>query len=453
MDERLNDKYLTVTALTRYIKRKIDTDPHLKSVWLKGEISNFKHHNRGHMYLTIKDDQTRIQAVMFAGNNRFLKFTPENGMHVFIKGEVGVFEPYGQYQLYIQQMEPDGIGALYLAYEQLKDKLEKLGYFSKERKKPIPLFPKQIGVVTSPTGAAVRDIITTINRRYPIAQITVIPASVQGDRAALSIKRAIEKANNIGAFDVLIVGRGGGSIEELWSFNEEIVAEAIYRSKIPIISAVGHETDMTISDYVADLRAPTPTGAAELVVPSYKELNQTLIRKRRTLMNAMRLIVQNYDQHLKRLKQSYAFKYPEQLIRQKEQQLDTYSERINKSLSHMIERHNEQFKFLHKRFMSNHPEKTIEESSTKLKQLTKQKNHHMSQIFSTKQQQLSSIMDKLTLLNPLEIMKRGFAIPYTDEGTIITTRDQVNVDDHLSVKVTDGTINCKVLQVKETHDD
>lgn len=252
------DKYLTVTAVTKYIKRKMDTDPHLKQILIKGEISNFKQHSRGHMYMTIKDSQTKIQAVMFAGNNRFLKFKPENGMNVLIKGEISVYEAYGQYQLYINQMEPDGIGSLYLAFEQLKEKLQKKGYFDPSIKKNIPLYPEHIGVITSPTGAAIRDIITTLRRRYPIVKITVIPVLVQGPNSPYSIKLAIEKANEIGGFDTLIVGRGGGSIEELWSFNEEIVAEAIYRSKIPIISAVGHETDVTISDFVADLRAPTP---------------------------------------------------------------------------------------------------------------------------------------------------------------------------------------------------
>src|SRR5690625_965256 len=224
------------------------------------------------MYLTIKDDQSRVQAVMFAGNNRKLKFTPEDGMNVLIRGEISVFEPYGQYQLYIRHMEPDGIGALYLAYEQLKDKLENKGYFDTNHKKKLPLYPKHIGIITSPTGAAVRDILTTIKRRYPIVQTTVIPVIVQGQLAADSIRKAIEFANQSDVYDLLIVGRGGGSIEDLWGFNKEIVADAIYHSNIPIISAVGHETDHTISDFVADLRAPTPTGAAELAVPSRFEL-------------------------------------------------------------------------------------------------------------------------------------------------------------------------------------
>ncbi|MDY0396483.1 exodeoxyribonuclease VII large subunit [Virgibacillus halophilus] len=324
------EKYLTVTALTKYIKRKLDIDPHLRSVWLKGEISNFKHHSRGHMYMTIKDDHARIQAVMFAGNNRYLKFIPENGMHVLIHGDISVFEASGQYQIYIQRMEPDGFGSLYLAFEQLKTSLSQRGFFSNDHKQEIPAFPNRIGVVTSPTGAAVRDIITTIKRRYPVAAITVVPALVQGVHAGNDIARAIRFANQLNQFDVLIVGRGGGSIEELWGFNEQVVAEAIYESRIPIISAVGHETDVTISDYVADLRAPTPTGAAELAVPSIYEVLGTLGAMKRSMQQSMDNLLTSENRHLKRLMRSYAFRYPEQLLRQKEQEMDKLSERFKK---------------------------------------------------------------------------------------------------------------------------
>ncbi|TXK90204.1 exodeoxyribonuclease VII large subunit, partial [Parageobacillus sp. SY1] len=256
-------KYVTVGALTKYIKRKFEVDPHLRDLWIKGEISNFKYHSRGHMYFTLKDEQARIQAVMFAGYNQYLSFRPEDGMKVLVRGEISVYEPSGNYQIYVKEMQPEGIGNLYLAYEQLKKRLEAEGLFSPEHKKPIPAFPRYIGVVTSPTGAAIRDIMTTIRRRYPIATVILFPTLVQGEQAAESIVRSIEKANELGYIDVLIVGRGGGSIEELWAFNEEIVARAIFASEVPIISAVGHETDFTIADFVADLRAPTPTGAAE----------------------------------------------------------------------------------------------------------------------------------------------------------------------------------------------
>ena len=285
----MEKRFLTVGALTKYIKRKFDADPHLHDCLVKGEISNFKQHSSGHMYFTLKDDKARILAVMFSSANRRMKFTPENGMKVLVRGDVTVYEGSGQYQIYVHDMQPDGVGDLYLAFEQLKEKLTKEGLFAVEHKKPIPKFPATVGVVTSPTGAALRDIITTIKRRYPIAKILILPALVQGDQAAPSITDAINQANEKKhGIDVLIVGRGGGSIEELWAFNEEIVARAIYESTIPIISAVGHETDFTIADFVADLRAPTPTGAAELAVPHIDEWIERVLTKQTRIMRAMK---------------------------------------------------------------------------------------------------------------------------------------------------------------------
>lgn len=444
----MKDNYLTVTALTKYIKRKIDIDPHLKNVWLQGEISNFNHHSRGHMYLTIKDNQSRVQAVMFAGNNRRLKFIPENGMQVLVKGEISVFEPYGQYQLYIQQMEPDGIGSLYLAYEQLKEKLEKRGFFDETHKQKLPAFPKHIGIITSPTGAAVRDILTTIKRRYPIVQTTVIPALVQGGLAATSIAEAIDYANQSEDFDLLIVGRGGGSIEDLWGFNEEIVAEAIYRSITPIISAVGHETDHTISDFVADLRAPTPTGAAEIAVPSQIELIEKIAQQKHSLTRAMNEKIVSHQQHLSRINQSYAFRYPENLIKQKEQELDKLSERLSRALTQLTMRQQEKYAHMNARLLNQHPKRQFEQSKTDLSQLMRRQSQSMTQLFDQKANQLSTVLEKLSLLNPLEIMKRGFAIPYTAEGNIIRSTDEVQRQNKISVTLNDGVIDCEVTHVR-----
>nr|WP_245301540.1 exodeoxyribonuclease VII large subunit [Virgibacillus natechei] len=444
---------MTVTALTKYIKRKFESDPHLKNIWLKGEISNFKHHSRGHMYLTIKDDQTRVQAVMFAGNNRSLKFRPENGMKVLIKGEISVFEPFGQYQLYIQHMEPDGIGALYLAYEQLKEKLHKQGYFDDRYKKELPSYPKHIAIITSPTGAAVRDIITTINRRYPIVKTTVIPVLVQGANAPASIKHAIDAANTKDMFDVLIIGRGGGSIEELWSFNEEIVAEAIFKSTIPIISAVGHETDVTISDYIADFRAPTPTGAAEIVVPSQIELKDRIVSIERSLTREMNINLTTQKSRLQAMKQSYAFRYPGQLVIQKEQELDKHVESLQRAILTHMDKKGSAYKNLYTRLAAQHPRKQLEQSKKQLNQQIRQQNQYMSQIIERKSMQLSNIIEKLTLLNPLETMKRGFALPYTTAGTIIKSTEQVHVNDLITVNVSDGKLHAKVLDVEgDNHD-
>ncbi|GGA68055.1 exodeoxyribonuclease VII large subunit [Ornithinibacillus halotolerans] len=445
----MTNKYLTVTALTRYIKRKLDIDPHLRNVWLKGEISNFKLHSRGHMYLTLKDDQSRINAVMFAGNNRFLKFRPENGMKVLVRGEISVFEATGQYQLYIQQMEPDGIGSLYLAFEQLKEKLRKQGYFEESYKKEIPKVPDHIAVITSPTGAAVRDIITTIKRRYPVVQLTVLPVLVQGVNAARSIQKAIEQANAMSMFDVIILGRGGGSIEELWSFNEEIVADAIFRSQIPIISAVGHETDVTISDYVADLRAPTPTGAAEMAVPSQAELLDKIAKQKQSLTSLVSLTIKHHQSSLDQMIQSYAFRYPEQLIRQKELELDRYKERLERSTQHTVRNKMERYTSLKTRIYTQHPKKRLDEAVRSLNQLMKQSNQLMSQQIEKQSVQLNRALDKLTLLNPLEIMKRGFAIPYTSTGEIIKSSKQIEPKDVIELNLNDGVVNCEVLDVKE----
>ncbi|MFC2948213.1 exodeoxyribonuclease VII large subunit [Virgibacillus sediminis] len=447
----MKGEFLTVTALTKYIKRKFETDRHLRSVMLKGEISNFKHHSRGHMYLTIKDDNARIQAVMFAGSNKYLKFKPENGMKVLIKGEVSVFEPYGQYQMYIQQMEPDGVGALYLAYEQLKERLFKQGWFDPSYKKKIPEYPGHIGIVTSPTGAAVRDIITTLNRRYPLVEKTVIPVLVQGENAAQSIKRGIELANQRGDFDLLIVGRGGGSIEELWSFNEEIVAEAIFQSDIPIISAVGHETDHTICDYVADLRAPTPTGAAEIAVPSRLDLLDRVNKLRNGLDRELGGLIKESQRHLQRVNQSYAFRYPEQLIRTKEQELDRRLEALKRSAAIILEGKRNDYININKRLIMQHPEKQLEQAKSRLEALQKEQHRLMKEKVERRYSELNQAVEKLMLLNPLETMKRGFALPYNKEGEIIKTRKQVQANDIIQVKIKDGNLTCEVLDVEEAN--
>lgn len=338
----MDKRYLTVTALTKYLKRKLETDKHLRNVWLQAEISNFNHHSRGHMYFTLKDQNSRISAVMFSFQNKFMKFRPENGMKVLVKGEVNLYEPQGQYQLYVQAMEPDGIGSLYLAYEELKKKLTQEGLFQEERKKQIPSFPKHIGIITSPTGAAIRDILTTIERRFPFIKRTLLPVNVQGRDAAPSIVKAIEKANDE-SFDVLIIGRGGGSIEELWAFNEEQVARAIAKSSIPIISAVGHETDFTISDFVSDLRAPTPTAAAELAVPSMLELHNQLTHLENRLNYHLNAEIKRKKEQLRSLENTYAFKYPVQLTQQKEQDFDRLVAGLDRNMRILLDRKEQQF--------------------------------------------------------------------------------------------------------------
>lgn len=449
----MKSKYLTVSALTKYLKRKIELDPHLQEVWLKGEISNFNHHRRGHMYLTIKDDNSRINAVMFAGDNRNLKFTPEDGMNVLIKGNIGVFEPYGNYQLYIKNMEPDGIGALYLAYEQLKEKLRNAGYFEKQHKRPIPKFPNHIAIITSPTGAAVRDIITTIQRRYPIVQLTVIPVQVQGDDAADSIQEAIEYACKSGKFDTIIVGRGGGSIEDLWCFNEIQVIEAIFRSSIPVISAIGHETDTTISDYVSDLRAPTPTGAAELAVPSLMELQDTVLHLKARLSKLTQLSVMKKKERLQSLRKSYAFHFPKQLLNEKEQYIDRLNDKIENQFTAIQQKKRSSFDHQITRLFAQHPSKKVNEAVEKVMNLKKQSRKYSISILNKKQEKLMNVVDKLTLVNPLHIMKRGFALPYDENGNIIKSVTDVSPYEDMKVKVMDGSIYCKVKEIRRASDE
>lgn len=442
-------QYLTVQALTRYIKRKFDFDPHLQDVFVKGEISNYKKHTSGHLYFTLKDNKARILAVMFSSQAKKLRFEPENGMTVLLHGEVTVYEPSGQYQIYVKEMEPEGIGALYLAFEQLKEKLSKEGLFNKDRKKPLPLYPKTVGVVTSPTGAAIRDILTTIKRRYPIAKIIIYPALVQGNAAAASIVSAIETANSRQETDLLIVGRGGGSIEELWAFNEEAVARAIFASEIPVISAVGHETDTTIADFVADLRAPTPTGAAELAVPNIDDLIERILNRKIRLIRAIKERTNVESKRLDRLTKSYAFRYPQKLFEQKTEHLDRTVEQANRLLKQKIADTNQKMKYLEQRLKSNHPQGQVDAANNKLGQQVKRMSRSFEAIFKLKEKEFLSQVSTLNVLSPLKVMERGYSIAYDSEDHIIKSINNVKVGDSIKVTLTDGTLKAKIIEREE----
>ncbi|MEY2192406.1 exodeoxyribonuclease VII large subunit [Neobacillus sp. BF23-41] len=443
-------RYLSVNALTKYIKRKFDADPHLRDVHVRGEISNFKQHSSGHMYFTLKDEKARILAVMFSSQSRTMKFTPENGMKVIVRGEISVYEPSGQYQIYIKEMRPDGIGELFLAYEQLKQRLELEGLFAIENKKAIPLYPKTVGVITSPTGAALRDVITTIKRRYPIANILVFPALVQGDQAAPSIAKAIAKANSMNEIDVLIVGRGGGSIEELWAFNEELVARAIFSSDIPIISAVGHETDFTIADFVADLRAPTPTGAAELAVPHIDELLDRVLQRQTRLLRTMKGKFQFEKERLARVQKSYAFRYPHRLYEQKLEQVDKLTEMLVRGTSRLSLIKKGQHEILYKRLQRNHPSDALREAQKRLDLTNKEMKRAMQQVLSKKQTEFERILSTLGALSPLKIMERGYSLAYSEENRLIKSINQVKMNERVQIQLTDGSLFCRVENRKES---
>lgn len=445
----LEQKYLTVTALTKYIKRKFDADPHLHDLYVKGEISNFKQHSSGHMYFTLKDEKARMLAVMFSSYSKSMKFTPENGMKVILRGEITVYEPSGQYQIYVKEMRPDGIGDLFLAYEQLKQRLEAEGLFAKQLKKPIPLFPKTVGVITSPTGAAVRDIITTIRRRFPIADILVFPALVQGENGASSVASAIERANAMKEIDVLIVGRGGGSIEELWVFNEELVARSIHASRIPIISAVGHETDFTIADFVADLRAPTPTGAAELAVPHIDELMDRILQRQTRLLRAIKEKLRFETERLTRLQKSYAFRYPERLYEQKVEQVDKLSERLMKGAGRLLSIKANEQGVLSRRLLVNHPKLLVEQANHRFERSQKGIQRAIEQIIIKKQNEYGRLVGTLEALSPLKIMQRGYSLVYAQDRQLVKSIEKIQKNDTLRIQLSDGSLITKVEDIKK----
>lgn len=450
MSER---RYLTVTALTRYLKKKFEIDPHLQDIWLRGELSNFKAYSRGHMYFTIKDENARLQAVMFAGNARTLNFKPTDGMKVLVRGQLAVYEPSGSYQMYVKDMQQDGIGNLYLAYEEMKRRLEKEGLFSDIHKKAIPKFPNQIGVITSPTGAAIRDIITTIKRRYPVAKIIILPALVQGVNAAPSIVKAIQTANRMDSLDVLIVGRGGGSIEELWAFNEESVAREIFASRIPIISAVGHETDFTIADFVADLRAPTPTGAAEMAVPHIKDLMDRISVKKTRIHRAMKKRYSLESGRLDKLQKSYAFRYPKNLHAQKEQQLDRIIDRLQRAGSLAVERKKQGLNSLSIQLKANHPAEKIKKASDKHQHLLNSMERQMQGLLKEKAILFASTVSKLEALSPLKIMERGFSLVYNEDKKLVKSVQDIQLGESITVQLKDGQLDCRVAGAEERNID
>lgn len=393
-------KILTVSQLNFYVKSVLDSDPRLNYVFLCGEISNLTDHYRsGHIYLSLKDNKSVIRAVMFAGNARNLKFKPMEGMKVICRGRVTLYEATGQYQYYIEDMQPDGIGALYQAYEQLKEKLQSKGLFDQSHKKPIPYCPKTIGVITSPTGAAVQDIKNILTRRFPSVNIVLCPVLVQGDNAAPQLIDAVNKLNEYDLCDTIIIGRGGGSIEDLWAFNDENLAYAIYNSHIPVISAVGHETDFTICDFVSDLRAPTPSAGAELAVPDRNEILQNLDAQRQYLSSLMdKKLIENNN---------------------------VVSELTTKLLS-----------------LS--PDDKIAKLYNDLDFLSQKYENNGNRIFQNTSNKIELLATKLESLNPVSTLKRGYSVVTNNDKTVTSVKDVKN-GDTLAINVTDGKIISKVI--------
>lgn len=400
-----NTLVLSVSQLNRYIKMNFDADENLANIFISGEISNFTNHYRtGHLYFTLKDDSAAVRAVMFNSSAKRLKFMPEDGMKVIARGRVSVYEASGQYQLYVDDMQPDGVGALNLAYEQLKEKLQKEGLFSELHKKPLPPYPEKVGVITSPTGAAVRDIINVLGRRFPYAEIVFCPVLVQGEGAHLQLTDAVNLFNSERAADVIIIGRGGGSIEDLWEFNDEGLARAVYNSEIPVISAVGHETDFTICDFVADMRAPTPSAAAELAVPDANELQYALSAlKNRMFLNVSSGIADRRSR-LEYLTSKGALKSSDEMLSNRSQRLDTAFSKMLSSYENRI---------------------------------------------GGKKVEFISAATALSKLDPMSVLMRGFAFVSDKNGKNVSSSQALAKGDKINVRFHDGSAVCEVKEITQ----
>ena len=443
----MDKEILTPTQITRYLKYKVDNDTNLQSICLRGEISNFKAHTRGHFYFTLKDETARISAIMFASSAKNVKFLPTDGMKVLITGKISVYEQSGSLQIYVNSMEEDGIGNLYLEFEKLKKKLSEEGLFDESHKKKIPRYPNTIGIITASTGAAIRDILTTIKRRYPLVKTILFPSLVQGEYAAEDIVKNINLSKNYD-LDLLIVGRGGGSIEDMWCFNEEIVARAIYDLEVPVISAVGHEIDFTIADFVADLRAPTPTAAAELAVPDYKEVLAYIdTLKKRSFININHKI-KNLQDILSKIKKSRILLNPRNLYLDKEEKFSNIIDRLNISIKHMLEINNNKLSKLKSSFIFKNPMFLIDNKKSLYKEL---KNNliinYKNYINKLANKYLLSV-SKLDTLSPLKTLTRGYSITRYN-NLILTDSKKIKVNEIINIELDKSLIDAKVIEVKE----
>ena len=437
----------TVSELTRAIKFVLEED--FPEVWVEGEISNFRVPNSGHAYFTLKDKDSQLKVVLFKLNKRLLKFEPEDGLSCIVRGRISVYEPRGEYQLIAEDMEPKGIGALQLAFEQLKEKLFKEGLFDEAHKIPIPQFPQKIAIVTSPTGAAIRDMLRIIDRRFSNVHIIIYPVKVQGEGASAEIARAVKELNALPDIDVMIVGRGGGSIEDLWAFNEEIVARAIYDSKIPVISAVGHEIDYTIADFVADLRAPTPSAAAELVVRVRKEVVQNIIGLEKRLINSIQNMVDILKSDLTGLQERRVLKSPLDKIYELQQKIDDIGLRVRRSPLLIYEKFTEKTFHLSRSLFILNPIVRIERIKEMLTELNKGLEttiDHRMEIFDKR---VKGILGKLDALSPLAVMERGYSIcRRMPDMKIIKNSTEVEKGGQVNVRLHKGELICRVEEQK-----
>lgn len=442
----MNKEYISITEINRIIKNTIELNPVLKSVYIKGEISNLKFHGRGHLYFSLKDENSKINAVMFNYKNSGIDFVPKDGDSVLVHGRVSVYEASGSYQIYVDSLELDGLGNLYVLFEKLKKKLSEEGLFNPEHKQRIKRVPRKIGVITAPTGAAVRDIISTINNRFPMTEIYLFPTLVQGESAASNIVSMIELANTFDDIDTIILGRGGGSIEDLWAFNEEIVARAIYNSRIPIISGVGHEIDFTISDFVADKRAPTPTGAAIMAVPDIVEVKRYFSNAKDRINTSISNKLDSYSELLKKYKSNYIINNPIRLYEMKEQKLDILYEKLNTNIKIKLDNSKHRLEKIKSNYILNNPKVLYEKEKDKLSNINTTLNKEILNILNNNKNRIDTIKVKLDLLNPDNILDKGYSIIYKD-NKIIKDINSIGVNDSINIMVKNGNIDAIVKGV------
>lgn len=432
----------SVSDLTRHIK--LDLERTFANLWVQGELSNVKHHSSGHLYFSLKDDRSQLPAVMFRSSTRHLRFRPTDGTSVLVWGHITVYEPHGKYQIRVERMEPRGKGALQLAFEQLKEKLAKEGLFDDERKKPLPLLPQRLGIVTSPSGAAIRDLCRVLHRRFPNLDVLLYPAQVQGNLAAADIAKGVQVLNRLGGFDVIIVARGGGSLEDLWPFNEESVARAIAASAVPVVSAVGHEVDFTIADFVADVRAPTPSAAAEMVVQRKEDVSERVATLSGRLDKALRFALQNLAGQLQRVADHRVFAAVQHAVEMRGQRIDEITMRARSVLERRLGAQSKRLDETTRRLEAQRMDQKVAKASTILTGLRGRLDAAELSARTRAERRLSKVAAKLEALSPLSVLGRGYSLTWTAQGKLLRRAADVSAGDAVQVELHEGRLDCRV---------
>lgn len=449
-----DEKYLTVSELNWYVKQKFDRDPYLRQIFLQGELSNFRFRRGGHQYFSLKDDKSKINVVMFRGDFDKVKFEPEEGMKVYVTGRLSTYEAQGSYQFYAKSMEPAGLGALYERFRQLQEKLAKEGLFAQEHKRPLPLFPDKIAVVTSASGAVIHDIMVTANRRFPHAEIYLFPAQVQGESAAGSLVSTMQQIQaRADEYDVLIIGRGGGSLEDLWPFNEEEVVRQVYAMKMPVISSVGHETDTTLCDLTADCRAATPTAAAEMATPAQTLVLAEIGQLQTRLLTDIRAVIQVRAQALAQLENSFIMKEPQRLYEQKMQQVDQLSQQLSRMMEVIVKDQGQKLSLLTQRLQHQAPDRRIKQLKQENSYLAKSLEMGTKRILEQKQAACRQAVQQLDDYSPLKTLARGYSYTTDASGNVVKSVQQLAPGDQVRLHLKDGQAIGRIEEIKEEKND